>query len=929
MSKLLFVPKLKILLDLERIANEQPLVQKYAVHCTCPAKPKRGAKAKAAAPAAPSLPSPVATLPGSSKTRASKRRVTAKKPPTPESESESESEELPLDELMSIPAGEEVDLDGALPSGTTNKGAALDEDNAGNGNDTPEDRAQSVSPTTVNEDAAADEERNRHSENTLSPPSIITDTGAASEGEHVQSPPHENEHTASPRPESERATSPRSENERTVSLHSENKRTVSPRSENERTMSPRSENEHTVSPRPETERSLPPRPKSPSTAATKSASTSATEERGKSPPPSTTNKGLASGDGVDAGADEEPDRQDDNDDSGSKKDGDEDSNENNDKDSNEDEDEDDNNSDDSSREHNPGGQSYRNRHPGAPVQPPRCPRAEKGKSTAEKNTAVLKGKELKAARKILDEKVGEFEDLLEARAAELSEQFNIPLREAKQQLGHITRYTDGRNYDEFSAKVWKRMKEMNVGKQKGERIQMPEVQKIVQAEGADAWSADDLVQLKKDYLAYQESKNKGTRPSNNSAAKDAGAVASNISKEMDLLQHHTWAWAFGVLAGGHANNTISPMLLSDPANFKFLQEVYKIDPGITAAAATSSDTMPADLTVCRSEVAKMIESDLRNKTNNPNVKMNYKDYERVIQGGLGWTLVGWPEGATFVAPSNFKAGGAGHIVPLWQRLKSGACCFDPTDPALRAKILARPSGKRSRKAKGSIARPKSAEEEPDTAETDANTDPEPAAGKKRKRQEDKGELHEGGSGKKSAGGRKAKQAEGKGKEKEKTKEKKQKGKEDSGRKKRKRGADGEQEEPPEKKKCKPFAHSTGHRSAEFVATDDDEPEGSTAGDNAVAGGSSGTSGSSGVAGGGSGGNAVAGGSTGPGTSSWDRMQEKRAKDLKAAAEAKQRMEADIAADIASDKIKPKTKRKCQPKSAKEIDEDDYDNEDSS
>ncbi|KAJ7314816.1 hypothetical protein DFH08DRAFT_972551 [Mycena albidolilacea] len=785
-----------------------------------PAKPKRGAKAKAAASAAPSPPPPVATLPGSSKTRASKRRATAKKPTTPESESESESEELPLDELMSIPAGEEVDLGSTLPSGTTNKG----------GNDMPDNRARSVSPTTADEDAAADEERNAHT----------------SEGEHVPSPPHENEHTASPHPKDECATSP----------HSENERTVSPHPENEGGTSPRSENECTASPCPENERSPPPHPKSPSTAATKSASTSATEERHKSPSPSTTDKGLASGNGGDAGADAEPDHQDDDDDSGS--------NEDSDKDSDKDKDKDDSNSDDDSEEHNPRGQSYRDRHPGAPVQPPKHPRAGKGQSTAEQNTAVLRGKEMKAARKILDEKVGEFEDLLEARAAELSEQLNIPLHEVKQRLGHVTRYTEERKYNEFSAKVWKRMKEMNIGKQKGERIQLPEMQKIVQAEGDDAWSADDLVQLKKDYLAYQESKDKGTRPSNNSAAKDAGAVVSNITKEMNLLQHRTGARAFGVLASGHANNTISPMLLGDPANFKFLQEVYKINPvvflvkydswtnlgaqGITAAAATSNDTMPADLTACRLEVAKMIEGDL---------------------------------------PGT--------------------------------------SGKRSRKAKGSTAKLKSATEEPDAAETDADTDPEPA-------EEDKGEVQEDGLGKKSAGGKKVKQAEGKGKgkEKEKTKEKKQKGKEDSGGKKWKRGADGEQEEPlKKKKKSKPFAHSTSHRSAEFVATDDDEPKGSTASGNAVAGGSSGTGGSSGGAGGGTGGNAVAGGSTGPGTSSWEHMQEKRVKDLKAAAETKQRMEADIAADIAPGKMEPKTKRKCQPKSAKEIDEDDYDDEDSS
>jgi hypothetical protein len=186
------------------------------------------------------------------------------------------------------------------------------------------------------------------------------------------------------------------------------------------------------------------------------------------------------------------------------------------------------------------------------VQPPKRPRAGKGKSAADQNTVVLRGKDMKAARKIRDEKVGEFEDLLEACVVELLEQLNILLCEVKQRLGHVTWYTDERKYNEFLVKVWKQMKEMNVGKdlffflfiedadhatigkQKGEHIQMPEVQKIVQAEGANAWSADDLVQLKKDYLAYQESKDKGTRPSNNSATKDAGIVASNITKEVSF-----------------------------------------------------------------------------------------------------------------------------------------------------------------------------------------------------------------------------------------------------------------------------------------------------------------------------------------------------------------------------------------------------------
>jgi hypothetical protein len=57
----------------------------------------------------------------------------------------------------------------------------------------------------------------------------------------------------------------------------------------------------------------------------------------------------------------------------------------------------------------------------------------------------------------------------------------------------------------------------------------------------------------------------------------------------------------------------------------------------------------------------LLISCLANKANNPNVKMNYKDYKQVIQGGLGWTLVSWPEGATFAAPSNLKAGGTDHM----------------------------------------------------------------------------------------------------------------------------------------------------------------------------------------------------------------------------------------------------------------------------
>jgi hypothetical protein len=64
------------------------------------------------------------------------------------------------------------------------------------------------------------------------------------------------------------------------------------------------------------------------------------------------------------------------------------------------------------------------------------------------------------------------------------------------------------------------------------------VREYIKQEAADAWSADELVQLKIDYLVYKEAKEAGTRQSNAACAADAMTTGERLHQEVSGSHGH-------------------------------------------------------------------------------------------------------------------------------------------------------------------------------------------------------------------------------------------------------------------------------------------------------------------------------------------------------------------------------------------------------
>ncbi|KAJ7192987.1 hypothetical protein GGX14DRAFT_577649 [Mycena pura] len=429
---------------------------------------------------------------------------------------------------------------------------------------------------------------------------------------------------------------------------------------------------------------------------------------------------------------------------------------------------------------------------------------------------------------------------------------------------------------------------------------MPEVQKLVSNEPEGTWSREDLAQLKADYTAHKAEVDGGTRHSNGAAAKDAAHLGDRIFEELVLCQKRTNCRGFAVIVGSHVNDTIAPSIVGTLESLKYFQEVQKIEPLVFAMNYNNwaclnlqrPETMPKDATERRSEVVVMIEKDLRLKTGNPLVKMNYRHYERVIQGDLGLELVGWPDNVKLQAPSVMGTGGAGAIVTLWQRLKSGDCRFEKIPAARQAEIRAKYSGKR-RKGKG---------KEQEEAE-EAETEPEPEQERKRKRKKPEGDTMEELDDEESEG------------------EAAQKAKKAKEAKRAKKGEKGAAAGPVKKKKkviaVVPKKKAFNKRRAANISpeyVDDSNPDSKqSSGDD----GSSGSGGSDGEE------DTDSPSIENPMGNTFFEMKAKQRRDQAAAAVAKAKMTASIKADRASGKIKPVAgPSKPKPKSLKEIQDDD-------
>jgi hypothetical protein len=88
---------------------------------------------------------------------------------------------------------------------------------------------------------------------------------------------------------------------------------------------------------------------------------------------------------------------------------------------------------------------------------------EREKSDTEMNTAALKSKEVRAATKILEARVKPWDIKTDQEAADLAAELGLPYDDVQMCLAHASQWTKRREYNEFSAKVWAKMQELNSG----------------------------------------------------------------------------------------------------------------------------------------------------------------------------------------------------------------------------------------------------------------------------------------------------------------------------------------------------------------------------------------------------------------------------------------------------------------------------------
>jgi hypothetical protein len=192
--------------------------------------------------------------------------------------------------------------------------------------------------------------------------------------------------------------------------------------------------------------------------------------------------------------------------------------------------------------------THRERHPNVPQQPAAKEKGKGKAGTAVANTLMLKKKEKKDALAALKTEVGEWHAEVEKKVEELAARHRLPADEVRNVMLFSSRLKPSRGYHEFNAKVWRRNAELNegnfliiclpfiltqfVGKSRGERLVLEDMREFVWNEAPDAWSPEELVQLKIDYEEYKTAKESGTHPSNSVCAADATSTGEKLFQEV-------------------------------------------------------------------------------------------------------------------------------------------------------------------------------------------------------------------------------------------------------------------------------------------------------------------------------------------------------------------------------------------------------------
>ncbi|KAJ7842918.1 hypothetical protein B0H13DRAFT_2364981 [Mycena leptocephala] len=328
------------------------------------------------------------------------------------------------------------------------------------------------------------------------------------------------------------------------------------------------------------------------------------------------------------------------------------------------------------------GNTHRERNPAAPHQPER-PLKLGGTSTgnvqanALQNTNTAQNSTKKEAREKLKEAVEEFKVDLAKRIKDLAAELDL----------------EEKAYSLWDAQVWAKGLEVNTGKKAGERLLLGALQALVQADNEkNPPTKDEQAALMKEYGVYREAKDKGTAPTNRSAAVDVTWTMESVYDELLRLEQRTGARSILLVSGSDVSDTIVPTCVGSAASLSFVPAVLKMT--TTAFASTfeaysrlkDEDLINGDFASKRARVVSMLNTGLCTLTNKSKLRMEYKNYEEKMMHNEGVMLVGWPEAYEMKAPSNATNGGAERVDHLLRLLIANELRWEAVPPAKREEL---------------------------------------------------------------------------------------------------------------------------------------------------------------------------------------------------------------------------------------------------
>ncbi|KAL0567261.1 hypothetical protein V5O48_014726 [Marasmius crinis-equi] len=216
--------------------------------------------------------------------------------------------------------------------------------------------------------------------------------------------------------------------------------------------------------------------------------------------------------------------------------------------------------------------------------------------------------------------------------------------------------------------------EVNTGKEKGEKVSISELHRLVREDTVLQESMKDDKKSKEmveDAMAAREDKMMGVRGSNRVAARDASNILERFTSEANNLHERSGVLSFGIICRGSFKSSAEAGYFGRGPVADFMKMHFNMSiwdfVALFESYALGTKSLNADQT--KTALSKLIQDELKSIMGHSN-GMNYVQYHRQIRHKLHVQIVGWPSHIPMRAPHNLDAASARELYDLW---KSEVC----------------------------------------------------------------------------------------------------------------------------------------------------------------------------------------------------------------------------------------------------------------